>query len=871
MKTTAQNRATARPLSPLLLLRLALRDLRGGLHGFGIFLACIALGVAAITGVASLSRSLEAGLAAQGRVILGGDVAFETVQSEWTAPEEKFLRAHGQLSKAATLRAMARVADGKKGNGGEATLIEIKAVDGAYPLVGDVTIAPEQPLSEAFSERDGFAGIVADTELLTRLGLAIGDPVRIGDKLFILRGTLSHEPDHLAGGLGFGPRVLMSEAALRSTSLLAPGALVHWLYRLALSPSGSGPNTSVVDSRDLDQFVAETRAAFPQAGWEIRTRDNISPQFSRNLERFTQFLTLVGLTSLLIGGVGVANAIHGFVARKKPVIATLKALGAPGSAVFTLMLIEVMLITLLGTMIGGLAGSALPFAAPAVATLLPFPIEPGFYPAALGGGMVYGLLTALIFSLGPLGRAHDVPVAALFRDTIDTRPSWPRPRYLLFTSVAAAILISLLFLFSPDRRVTLLFLTAMLGSFLLLRGVALLIMIATRRLPHSRRLTGRLALANIGRPGAPTPSIVLSLGLGLTLLVALTLIDGNLHDALEHGVPRQAPSLFFIGIQHNEAAAFEQFLHKEAPNGKVELVPMLRGRIVSLNGRPAESVTPTPETAWALQGDRGITFADATPPGSSLVAGAWWPHDYQGPPLVSMEAEIAQGLGLSLGDRLTVNVLGREIEAKIANLRKVNWQNFGINFVLVFSPATFAGAPATDLATLTLPGGVADPQSPLLTRELARQFPGVTSLRVKDALDAINNAVSQLAIAIRGMSAIALLAAILVLSGALAAGQQARLRHAVILKVLGATRSRLLVILLLEYGFLGLATALFGILAGSLAASLIVTKLMHLSFVWIWQRALAAAGVALALTLILGLLGTWRILGQKPAPFLRDL
>jgi len=847
-----------------LLLRLALRDLRGGLRGFGIFLTCIALGVGAITGVSALSRALEAGLAAQGRIILGGDATFETVQHELGSTEENFLRSHGRLSRIATLRAMAR------NDSGEALLIEIKAVDDAYPLTGMVSLNPAQPLSEILENRDGAFGIAADPELMTRLSLKTGDIVQIGDRTFVLRATLTREPDRLTGGLGFGPRVLMSEAALRSTSLLAPGALVHWFYRIIL-PAAPGNPASLASAEELNRFVTDAKDHFPRAGWEIRTRENISPQFNRNLERFTQFLTLVGLTSLLIGGVGVANAIHAFIARKKPVIATLKALGAPGSAVFLLMLTEVMLITLIGIGIGALIGTALPFLLPLFSAVLPFPAEAGFYPGAIVSGILYGLLTALLFSLAPLGRAHDIPVAALFRETIDPLPARPRLVYLALTALTGLLLFAMLFGFSIDRRVTLLFTVAVIGSFLLLRAVAFLIMWSTRRIRHAPYLVQRLALANIGRPGAPTPSIVLSLGLGLALLVALTLIDGNLHNVLDYGLRQKTPSLFFINVQSAEVPSFIEFLEQRAPEGDIELVPMLRGRIIALAGRPAESVTPAPEAAWALQGDRGITFSETLPQGSTLAEGQWWPQDYKGLPLVSMETEVAHGLGLKVGDILTVNVLGREIEARIANLRRVNWQSFGINFVLVFSPSSFAGAPVSELATLTLPGGPDDPAAAEIAREAAAHFPNVTSLRVKEALDAISNAVSQLALAIRGLSGIALLSSVLVLSGALAAGHQARLRDAVILKVLGATRQTLLAILLLEYGVIGLLTALFGVVAGGFAASLITTRLMHLSFVWLWPQALAAAFGALVLTIILGLIGTWRVLGQKPAPYLRDL
>jgi putative ABC transport system permease protein len=850
------------PRTPLIL-RLALRDFRGGLSGFGVFLGCIALGVAAIAGVGSVSRSLSDGLARQGGVILGGDVSFDLIQRQANPAERAYLAGAGRLSEVAVLRAIARR------DGGETALVEVKAVDTAYPSAGAAVLDPAMPVAEALADRGGVYGIAADSALLARLDMKVGDRLSIGDQTFQLRAVLVSEPDKLAAGIGFGPRVLMSEPALDATGLLQPGALVRWLCRVTLP--GAAPGLPASDAA-MTRFVDAAKAAFPEAGWEVRTRKNVSPQFARDLARFTQFLTLVGLTALIIGGVGVANAIRGYVDRKRPVLATLKALGATGGRVFALTLVQVLLVTAIGVAAGLVVGAALPFvAAAAFGALLPFPLAPSVYPAELAAGALYGVLTALAFSLGPLGRTHDVPVSALFRDRIEPDPGRARPRYLLMIAAASLALAGTILLLSADRRLSLIYMGATIVGFLMLRGVALLIMDVAKRLPRSRSTALRLAIANIHRPGALTPAVVLSLGLGLALLVALTLIDGNIRSQLNHTLPGETPSFFFLDVQNRQATAFADFLKTTAPDGKIEMVPMLRGRIVTVKGTPAEQVKPKADAAWALQGDRGITFAATMPAGSVLETGGWWAADYRGPPLVSMESEVADGLGLKVGDTLAVNVLGRTLTATVANTRKVNWRSFGMNFVLVFTPSTFAGAPFTDLATLTFPGGGRGAQEVALLREVARAFPMVTSLRVRDVLDAVNDVVGQLAVAIRGASSVALVAAVLVLAGALAAGQQARLYDAVVLKTLGATRWRLLAAFLLEYGLIGLATGIFGVLAGTATAYGIVARLMDLPFVWLWPQALVAALAALAVTLGLGLLSTWRILGRKPAAYLRSL
>ena len=840
-------------------LRFALREMRGGLRGFAVFISCIALGVAAIAGVGSFSRSLGDGLAREGRVILGGDVAFSLSQREASTPERAFLERQGQVSAAATMRAMARSA------AGENALVEIKAVDSAYPLFGAVALEPAGNLADALAQRDGAYGAAADPALLARLNLERGARITVGGAAIELRAILAAEPDKLAGGIGFGPRLMMSEAALRATGLLQPGSLVRWHYRLKV------PGADAND-RAAQAVVTASERQLPDAGWEVRTRANASPALGRNIERFTQYLTLVGLTALLVGGVGVANAVKHYLDRRRDTIATLKSLGATGSRVFAIYLAEVMLLATIGTVIGLLVGAMLPFAiAYAFGNVLPLPIEPALHGAELSFAVIYGFLTALAFALWPLGRAHDVPVSALYRDAVAPERRIPRKRYVALTALTVATLAALAVILAYDRKIAAIFIVAAAAVFVTLRLVAMLIMWTARRIPRPRYALLRLVLANIHRPGALTPSVVLSLGLGLALLVTLLEIDGNLRNQFVAALPDKAPSVFFVDIQDADAARFDAFAGKVAPDARYERVPMLRGRIVSANGVRAEDLKATPSAAWVLQSDRGITYAADVPGGSRVVAGEWWKPDYQGPPLVSFENKIAEGLGLKIGDPVVVNVLGRNITATLANLRAVEWQSLGINFVLVFSPGSFRGAPHTHIATLAMPGGTTVAQEVALLKETAAAFPTVTAVRVREALDAVTKVVLDLTLAIRGASAITLIAAVLVLAGALATGHRHRVYDAVVLKMLGATRWRLLAAYALEYLLIGLATAIVGVAAGSVAASLVMTEVMNLSFVFLPVPALAATISAAALTIAFGLIGTFSALGQKPAPVLRHL
>lgn len=841
-----------------LALRFSLREMRGGLSGFGIFLACIALGVGAIGGVNSIASAITSGVENEGQSLLGGDMRFELVQRQLTGAERSFLTGRGVLAESARMRSMARLQDGS-----DQTLVEVKAIDSSYPLYGEFVTDPPLEHAALFAEQNGVFGAVAPDLLFERLNLSPGDQVLLGNIAFELRAQIVSEPDLISDGFGFAPRLMVSTDGLQATGLVQPGSLVEHIYKIKLSGSASAADIAAVRTAATKQH--------PEAGWSIRSRLNAAPALSANILRFSQFLTLVGLTALVVGGVGVANAVRAFLEGKRGAIATFKSLGASGRFVFTVYLVQIMLIALIGITIGlAIAAIAPPIAAAFLSTVLPVPSDAGLYPGALAIALISGVLVALVFALIPLGRARDVPATALFREMGFESRGLPRLPYLFAAAVCAVTLAGLAIWFASDRRVALIFVGATIFVFLVLRVVSQLIQAAARRSPRVRSTAMRLAIGNIHRPGALTPSVVLSLGLGLTLLVTLALIDGNLRRQIGGDLTDRAPNFFFVDIQNTEVSDFAELIESKAPGGKLIRVPMLRGRVTGLNGLDVQKVDVPPEGAWVLRGDRGITYAKRQPENSSLADGKWWPENYVGEPLVSFSAEEAGELGLKTGDTVTVNVLGRNITARIANLRQVEWESLAINFVMVFSPNTFAGAPHSWLATLTKSDASPDEEAAILN-SVTRTFPTVTSLRVKDALDVVNRVIGQLGTAIRAAAAVALIASVLVLSGALAAGNRARVHDAVVLKTLGATRRTLISAFTLEYFLLGLATALFALVAGGVAAWFIVARIMTLPSVFLPEVAIVTIVTALVLTVGFGLLGTWRVLGHKAAPVLRNL
>ncbi|MBT9370666.1 ABC transporter permease [Rhizobium sp. CSW-27] len=835
--------------------KLALRELRGGLSGFYIFLACIALGTAAIAAVNSVSRAITGAIATQGQTLLAGDVRFELNNREATPEEQAFLDRLGQVSVSTGLRSMVRLP-----NGAEQALVEVKAVDGAYPLYGTVVTDPDQPLSRLLAEQDGVYGAVAAPLLLERLGIRTGQELLLGNARIRMTAALVTEPDALSEGFGFAPRLLLSREALVASGLIQTGSLVEHAYKVKMP-------------QPLSRAVLTERAneAFPAAGWSIRTADRAAPSLTENVDRFSQFLTLVGLTALIVGGVGVANAVRAFLDSKRTTIATFKCLGAPAFVVTLIYLFQILVIGAVGIAIGLLVGAAAPFAALRfLEGVLPVPAETTFYPSALGLAALFGLLTTFAFAVLPLGHAREVPATALFREqSFDQSrlPSWP---YLTAGALALAALSALAILSAEDRFIAVVFLGAVAAAFVLLRLVAAGIAALARRAPRVSSPALRLAIGNIHRPGALTPSVVLSLGLGLALLVTLSLIDGNMRRQLTGTMMQEAPNFFFVDIQGSEREGFLDILEQQAPKSEITQVPMLRGRIMAFNGQDVTQMNVPPAGRWVLRGDRGITYEASLPANSRLTEGNWWPENYEGEPLVSFSAEEAGELGLKIGDTVTVNVLGRNITARIANFRAIQWESLSINFVMVFSPNTFRGAPHAWLATLS-DASLTAAQEGAILRAVTNAYPTITSVRVKDALDMAEDLLGQLATAIRAAAAVALIASVLVLSGALASGNRARTHDAVILKTLGGTRAMLMRAFSYEYMILGAATAVFALVAGGLSAWFVVSRIMKLPASFLPDVAAMTVVGALVLTVGIGLAGTWRILGQKAAPVLREL
>ena len=911
-------------------LRFAWRELRHGaraLRGFGVFLGCLALGVAAIAGVQSTASSIVTGLRADGREILGGDLALRSIYQDLAPAERRLLeQASEAVTHFAEMRTMARRP------GGEASvLVELKAVDERYPLFGRVETAGGEgagvSLAAALARRGEAWGALVDPALVDRLALRDGDALSIGGIDFKVRGTITREPDRAGSGapFGFWPRVLVSLDGLAATQLLREGSLVYHQYAARLAPEAR-----------LEEVRAELGETFRDSGWRMRTYENAAPGIQRMIGRLGSFLSLVGLTALLVGGVGVGNAVRAWLDTRLGVIATLKCIGASRSVVFRTYLTQLTAIAGLGVLAGLVIGAFAPVVVSGMLeALLPFPIALGIYPGVLALAVAFGLLTAITFTVWPLSRAHETPAVALFRGVgLGVRPG--RRGHLALALAGGFGLAVLAVATAPNRWFAVWFIVGAAVVLIVFRVAGWAVVRAARAVhessrsrgevvPSARSVTGRafdepsadrasgssavdgygtslsgaagpppmphtrsrpepssepsgprsrrlrlgprmrMAVSNLYRPGNATADIVLSLGLGLTVLVAVALVEANLRREIADSLPEDAPAFFFVGVEADRIDRLSEAVEGIDGIGRFRSVPFLRGRIVRVNGLDPEEALVNDEHAWLIRGDRGLSYATAAPD-NPAVDGEWWPEDYSGPPLLSVDIDVIDAFGLALGDTITLNVLGREITAEVRHVRRVEWQGMQVNFALLLSPEPLRHAPHSYVATVA-----ATPAAEVLVeRTMVREFPQVTTVRVREALGRVAELMGSIAAAARGVGGVTLLSGALVLAGAVAAGHRRRTYESVVLKVLGVRRRDVILVHAAEFALLGLVTGVIAAAAGTLTAWGVTTRVLDQDWTFLPGTVAGTVGFCVALTLSLGLVGTWRALGESAAPHLRN-
>ena len=830
-------------------LTIARRELRSGLRGFRVFLACLALGVAAIAAVGTLRTGIQQGLADQGAVILGGDAELRFTYRTADAEERAYMdRIATEVSEVYDFRSMVLIDD-------DQALTQVKAVDSAWPLTGAAQLDPPIPVAEALADQNGLPGAIMDPVLIDRLGLALGDTFRLGTQEFRLTAALTREPDSASTGFTLGPRTVVRSDALKTSGLLASGSMYETRYRLLLPPE-----------TDLQALETQSETTFRDKGMRWTDSRNAAPGIERFVENIGSFLVLVGLAGLAVGGVGISAAIRSYLDGKVETIATLKTLGAEGGLIFRSYLWQTALLSALGILIGLALGAIIPLlAAPLIEASLPFPAEIRLSPMALVEAGFYGALSALIFTLLPLARTERIRPAALYRGGSGTR-AWPRKRYLAALALLSATLIGSATWLSGIPELALGAAGGVLGALIILALAALALRKTTRRLARTRLTRGRpatrAALAAIGAPRSDASSVILSLGLGLSVLAAVGQIDWNLRQAIATDLPTRAPAFFFVDIQPDQLDPFLAMMKGNPAVTETETAPMLRGVITQINGKPAREVAGD---HWVVRGDRGITYAATPGEKTRITAGTFWPEDYTGPPQISFAAEEAGEIGLKLGDTMTVNILGRDLTATITSFREVDFSNAGMGFVMTLNPSALAGAPHTHIATVYAPP---EAEGQIL-KDVTKTWPNITAIRVREAVDRVAEALSAIATATAWAAAGTLLTGFVVLIGAAAAGERARIYESAILKTLGATRARILASFALRSALMGAAAGVVAVIAGGISGWAVMTFVMDTTYRFEPVSAIGIVTGGILATLLAGLFFALRPLSARPAQTLR--
>jgi putative ABC transport system permease protein len=811
-----------------LALRIASRELRAGARGFLVFLACLTLGVSAIAAAGSASSMFRQGVSGELSRILGGDISFSANRAEIPDELTAELETLGTISHIADVNVMAAAGDTRR-------LVRVRGVDTAYPLLGEAVTQPVIDLTAAFEVRDNLPGAIAGQDIFNLFDLQVGDELRIGDQVFQLRGVLESEPDRLDLGFDFAPRVLTSLDAVQNAQFLIEGSIFSRGVRV------------VFDDLETDLSLAsdDYQARYEEAGVRITTRDDLGDQFDDLLDQLSVFLAVAGLAALLAGGLGVAQAVATFLSTRTGSIAALKALGADGGTIRLAYILQILTLAIIGSAMGALIGGAVPNLLVAVyGDALPIPANNGFYlqPMLMAG--LFGVLSAMMFALPAIGRARATPPAALLGGESRSKDTTPWPERI-GALVLGITFVGLAVLFSPSPMVAGVLLGFAVIVFLILWAAAFGLRRLARFLARFTRGGLRIALTQLGGPGSVAPVAAPALGLGLALLAVVTLVQHNLVTQIRDTAPANLPGMAFAMVPGDRAEDFDRIARAAGADitdrDRYLRAPSLRGRITRLKGEPIDRDEVADSEQWIVSGETGLTYLANLPDGSEIEEGEWWPQDYAGPPLISVEGDAARGLGVKVGDTMTVRILGREFTAEIANLRTIDWGGFGINRPLVFAPGTLEAANSPHTALLRT-----DPEDEeAVARAVGDNFPTVVIYRVRERLQAAAEVFEQTTAAINAIAGVVALAGALVMLGAFAAAAQRRVTDAALLKTFGVTPAGVLAIFALEFALVGAMAAGLAVALAAPPAWFIMTNMVEAVWAPDWNAVGWVSGIAI--------------------------
>jgi putative ABC transport system permease protein len=933
-------------------LRMAWRETRAAWRHFLYFFACIAVGVAALVGVALFGVNVERAVSKEARALMAGDLEVRVSRRMSQAGEDLLQSLSGRgietthvselVGMASVPAVISPVAPGLRTVAQASQIVELKAVETGYPFYGTLKVEPNVPLQDLLHPPAGVCpsvqpiapqpvpqaatqkrkrsrkkaaeiivpqpapapchGMVVQDTLLIRMGLKVGDQLKVGDATFTITGLVRKEPDRTAGAFSLGPRVFISREGLAGTDLIKPGSRVRERYLLR-----------VPASMPAAPLLHELRGRLASESARVIPFQDAQPQLRGFLDQLTRYLGLVGLTALFVGGIGVASTMQAFLREKLQTIAILKTVGAESGTILQTYLIQAFLLSLVGSLAGLAMGVAAQSALPAILSNF-LPIDEMAVPAGLSGaaapalfkGLAMGLLTTLLFALWPLLGIRDIRPAQIFRRdvaqpagvpaagqashhvlTLWRSAAWRSRLDPLRLAMAAGILLCLAGLSiwqAGNRNVGLLFIGALIAAVCLLRLTAFLLVRSLRSVSRVRSLTLRYAVGNLHRPGNQAAGVMVSIGIGVMVIVTVSLLERALVDQVGEQRPKDSPSFFFIDIQPDQKDSFLAMMRQRMPAARVEATPLVRSRLYAVNGRlveteeameqrlPADSDEARREKekqarkTWYFTREYVLTQGEALPKDNRIIKGTWWqPGARPSRPLVSMEEDAAKHLGLDLGSTVTLDIQGATLEASVSSIRQVEWGNFSTNFYMILSPGALDGAPMTYVATIKVPPEEEVP----LQQAVVAAFPNVTAINIGDALESLARILERLAVAMRAVALFCVLTGGIVMGAALAATRYRRLYESVILKALGATRGLIAQAFAAEYVLLGTVAGAIGLLLSIGLSWALLYFIFDLP--WHLHPDILAAGfvLTLLLTLTVGFLSTFRLLGQRPLTVLR--
>ncbi len=850
-------------------MRVAIVDLRGDLRRFGILLACLALGVGTIAGVSSVGAALQDAIMRNANVLMGGDLQVTRADRRAEAPELEYLQTLGTVSETISSNARADAID----DSGNTVFLDIYAVDNNYPLYGNVEspqLKPGDKPSELLAFSDGAYGAIVDPIILDRLGIDIGGRFRVNDVEFQARGLLVSLPNGALRGFHLGQTAVMSiEAQQANPNVRAPlpGLFTQYGYKIKLNEG---------DYRDAQPVVAEHFAADPE--WKVQSPYDAAGDLARLYDLFVRFLLIVGLSSLLVGGIGISNAVNAYIGERQRAIATLRSLGATGARIMVHFFTQIGLLSLVGILIGLVIGAALTAAAlPVLGRILAVDLPPSVDIPSLLIAFGFGVLAAFGFSFLPLVNARKMKPVMLFR-TVGTSVQNLKASSYLELSVIVPLLLAAAGMFllalytTKDFRLVFWYAVGVVAAFIVLRFAGLGLQWLLRLLPPmpSRRL--RNAFRGIYRPGSPAPVVIMSLGLGLAMLLVIIILTTNVRDQLTGQVVKDAPTFVATDLFDDEVIELGDFLNQTGLVTNYEHSPMIRAMVTKVRGIDSAEFRERTDLSGEAQYFVGtseilMTWAADLPPNSTITEGEWWPADYEGPALVSLKDDVAASLGVKVGDTIEMTLFGEAIEAKVANTRNFQFQT-GLNYMVTASPGTFADFPGTNLAIIKAVEG----REKDLERALAKQYSDITFIPVGEALNQAADILGQLSVAVNIVGALAVVNGLLVLAGTMAAGRKQRESDAVVNKVLGATRGDVVQVFALEYALLGAFAALLATGVG-IAGAMGIMRAANMDMGFAVDPGLIGGVLlgAVILTIITGAITTWSALSTKPAQYLRSL